>query len=193
MTSLRVISQNSRTLAFTCAVSRPKTLKIRPASLGSRQAPNARRRPRFDIGTHALGKCDRLYPWAYTKSHCRTRRTVHHARLTHRISLRLDHQLLVEQRAAVRASRGDRHRHHVSAEALVRMMMFSARLDDLRIEKRRGRSDGDPCITDEPSAPMRDHGIGKKLQICIVGKREVLRVAPRSWHPCYGSWSPTAW
>ncbi len=41
MTSSRATAQNSRTLALTCAVSRPSTLKIRPASFGSRHAPKA--------------------------------------------------------------------------------------------------------------------------------------------------------
>src|SRR5215470_4957523 len=41
VTSSRTTLQNSRTLALTGAVSRPSTLKIRPASLGSRQAPKA--------------------------------------------------------------------------------------------------------------------------------------------------------
>ena len=54
--------------------------------------------------------------------------------------------------------------------------MLSARMDDLRKEKRRGRSDGDSRVADEARAPMRDHGIGKKLQICIVGKRDGLRL-----------------
>ena len=56
------------------------------------------------------------------------------------------------------------------------MMMLSARLDDLRIEERCRRSDGNSCIADEPRAPMRDHGIGKKLDVCSVGEREGLRL-----------------
>src|SRR5258705_8317355 len=54
------------------------------------------------------------------------------------------------------------------------MMVLSARLNNFREEQCGGRRDGDLCVADKPRVPVRDHGIGKKLQVCVIGKRNSL-------------------
>ena len=36
------------------------------------------------------------------------------------------------------------------------------------------RSDGDLCVADKPCVPVRDHGVGKELQVRVIGKRNSL-------------------
>ena len=52
--------------------------------------------------------------------------------------------------------------------------MLSTGLENFGIEERCRRRNGDLRIADEPRAPMRDNGFGKKFQIGILRQREGL-------------------
>src|SRR5262249_24122643 len=68
------------------------------------------------------------------------------------------------------------YRHHSGAEALVRMMMLAAGLNDLRIEERGARRDRNLRNAGEPRAPVRNQRTGKKLQVSAVRERKILRL-----------------